>query len=450
MKTLIKDATIINDGLKYKGSLLINGERIERIFPVVLPGNLDLTGVQVIQGEGLYLLPGVIDDQVHFREPGLTHKGEIFTESRAAVAGGVTSYMEMPNTVPQTVTQALLEAKYQRAEEVSAANYSFFMGVTNNNLDEVLKTDQATVCGVKVFLGASTGNMLVDNPEVLAELFRQTPMLVAAHCEDETIIRRNTEIARQKFGEEVPFSWHPLIRSEEACYASSSRAVELAEKYGTRLHVFHLSTAREIGLFRPGPVREKKITAEVCIHHLWFSDEDYQELGSRIKWNPAIKGVADREGLWNGLMCDQLDVIATDHAPHTLTEKASSYFKAPSGGPLVQHSLPAMLEMCRHGRISPEKVVQKMCHAPADLFRIRDRGYLREGYYADLVLVDPGKSFTVSPDNILYKCGWSPFEGVTFRHSVTHTFVNGELVYHNGTINPEVRGKRLLFDRSSR
>ncbi|HOY52909.1 MAG TPA: dihydroorotase, partial [Prolixibacteraceae bacterium] len=311
MKTLIKDATILNDGLRYRGSLLIHGERIEKIYPYRLPTDFDFTGVRVIEAENRYLLPGVIDDQVHFREPGLTHKGEIFTESRAAIAGGVTSFMEMPNTVPQTVTQELLEEKYRRASEVSAANYSFFMGVTNDNLEEVLKTDPATVCGVKVFLGSSTGNMLVDNQEVLTELFRQTPMLVAAHCEDETMIRQNTEAARLRFGEEVPFSWHPLIRSAEACYASSSRAVELAEKYGTRLHIFHLSTAREVGLFRPGPVREKKITAEVCVHHLWFSDEDYQELGSRIKWNPAVKSTADRDGLWNGLMLDQIDVVAT-------------------------------------------------------------------------------------------------------------------------------------------
>lgn len=445
MRTLIKDATIINEGLRYKGSLLIGGERIERIFPYHLPPGIDLSGVRVIEAENKYLIPGVIDDQVHFREPGLTHKGDIMTESRAAVAGGVTSYMDMPNTIPQTVTQALLEEKYQRATEVSAANYSFFMGVTNDNLEEVLKTDPATVCGIKVFLGSSTGDMLVNNQEVLAELFRQTPMLVAAHCEDETIIQRNIQSAREKFGEQVPFTWHPLIRNEEACYASSSRAVELAEKYGTRLHVFHLSTARETGLFRPGPVREKKITAEVCVHHLWFSDEDYQEMGSRIKWNPAIKGVSDREGLWNALMLDQLDVIATDHAPHTLSEKASSYFRAPSGGPLVQHSLVAMLEMTLRRRITPEKVVQKMCHAPADLFRITERGYLREGYYADLVLVDPGQPFTVAPDNILYKCGWSPFEGVTFRHSVTHTFVNGALAYENGTLDETVRGRRLLF-----
>jgi len=445
MKTLIKDATILNDGLRYRGSLLIHGERIEKIYPYRLPSDFDFTGVRVIEAENRYLLPGVIDDQVHFREPGLTHKGEIFTESRAAIAGGVTSFMEMPNTVPQTVTQELLEEKYRRASEVSAANYSFFMGVTNDNLEEVLKTDPATVCGVKVFLGSSTGNMLVDNQEVLAALFRQTPMLVAAHCEDESMIRQNTEAARLRFGEEVPFSWHPLIRSAEACYASSSRAVELAEKYGTRLHIFHLSTAREVGLFRPGPVREKKITAEVCVHHLWFSDEDYQELGSRIKWNPAVKSTADRDGLWNGLMLDQIDVVATDHAPHTLSEKAQSYFRAPSGGPLVQHALVAMLEMTLRRRITPEMVVAKMCHAPADLFRIKDRGYLREGYFADLVLVDPGRQFTVSADNILYKCGWSPFEGVTFRHAVTHTFVNGQLVFENGLINEGIRGQRLRF-----
>ena len=447
MRTLIKDATIINDGLRYKGSLLISGERIAKIYPYRVPSDFDYSGTTVIDAEHHYLMPGVIDDQVHFREPGLTHKGDILTESRAAVAGGVTSYMEMPNTIPQTITRELLEDKYRRASEVSAANYSFFMGVTNQNLEEVLKTDPATVCGMKVFLGSSTGNMLVDDPEVLSELFRQSPMLIAAHCEDETIIRRNTETARTKFGEEVPFSWHPIIRNEEACYASSSKAVELASKFGTRLHVFHLSTAREMGLFQSGHVREKKITAEVCIHHLWFSDEDYDALGSRIKWNPAIKSPADREGLWNGLLTDRIDVVATDHAPHTLQEKANGYFKAPSGGPLVQHSLVAMLEMTLRRRITPEKVVEKMSHAPADLFRMKDRGYLREGYYADLVLVDPGQTTTVAGDNILYKCGWSPFEGVTFRHKVTHTFVNGRLAFRNGTIDPEVRGKRLLFDR---
>lgn len=447
MKTLIKNATLVNEGLQYKGSLLISGERIERIFPVVLPGNFDLNGVTVIEAEGLFLLPGVIDDQVHFREPGLTHKGEILTESRAAVAGGVTSYMDMPNTLPQTVTLALLEEKYRRAAEVSAANYSFFMGATNTNLSEVVRTDPSTVCGIKVFLGSSTGDMLLNDDDALTALFREAPMLIAAHCEDDAIIRANSEEARKQFGEEIPFSWHPVIRSAEACYASSAKAVELASRCNTRLHVFHLSTAREMALFSPGKVAGKKITAEVCIHHLWFAENDYARLGSAIKWNPAVKSSEDRDALWHALLGDKIDVVATDHAPHTREEKQGSYFKAPSGGPLVQHSLSAMLEMSKNGRISPAKVVEKMCHAPADLFRIRERGYLREGYYADLVLVNPHAPFTVERPNILYKCEWSPFEGVTFSHSVTHTFVNGELAYCHGIINPEVRGKRLLFDR---
>lgn len=447
MKILIKDATLVNEGLSMKGSLLIGGERIERIIPGVLPDDFNYDGILVTEAEGLFLLPGVIDDQVHFREPGLTHKGDIFTESRAAVAGGITSYMDMPNTLPQTVSLKLLEEKYRRAAEVSAANYSFFMGATNHNLSEVVRTDPSTVCGIKVFLGSSTGDMLMDNDKALAALFKEAPMLIAAHCEDDPIIRANSEAARKQFGEEVPFSWHPVIRSAEACYTSSAKAVELAARYNTRLHIFHLSTAREMELFTPGKVTGKRITAEVCIHHLWFEEKDYSRLGSAIKWNPSVKSSNDREALWQALRCDKIDLVATDHAPHTREEKGGNYFKAPSGGPLVQHSLPAILEMSRLGRISLEKVVEKMCHAPADLFGIRERGYLREGYYADLVLVDPNAPWTVSDSNILYKCGWSPFEGITFRHSVTHTFVNGKLVYHRGIINPEVRGKRLVFDR---
>ncbi len=406
----------------------------------------DNRNTDIIDARGMYLLPGVIDDQVHFREPGLTHKGDILTESRAAVAGGITSYMDMPNTNPQTVTQKLLDEKYQRAAEISSANYSFFMGATNDNLDEVLRTDPSKVCGIKVFLGSSTGNMLVSDNDVLAGLFRQAPTLVAAHCEDENIIRTNSEMAFLRFGEQVPFSYHPVIRNAEACYLSSAKAVALASRFGTRLHVFHLSTEREMELFQPGKVKDKKITAEVCIHHLWFDDSYYEKMGSLIKWNPAIKTAEDREGLWSALLHDKIDVIATDHAPHTLAEKSNTYFKAPSGGPLVQHSLVAMLEMSRQGKISIEKIVEKMCHSPADLFRIRRRGYLREDYYADLVLVDPRKSWTVSRDNLLYKCRWSPFEGTTFSHSVTHTFVNGELAYHDNRIIPDVRGKRLLFD----
>jgi dihydroorotase len=404
-------------------------------------------GITVIDAAGQYLLPGVIDDQVHFREPGLTHKGEITTESRAAVAGGVTSYMEMPNTNPQTVTQELLEEKYRRAAEVSAANYSFYMGATNDNLDEVLKTDGTKVCGIKIFMGSSTGNMLVDNEEVLSEIFRNTKLLVATHCEDEPTIIRNTAIYREKYGEFVPISAHPIIRSAEACFKSSAKAVELATKFGTRLHVLHLSTADEMKLFSPGPVAQKHITAEVCVHHLWFDEHDYITYGNFIKWNPAIKSPEDKAALWAALLADKIDVVATDHAPHTLQEKDHSYFKAPSGGPLVQHSLVAMLEMSRKGNISIEKVIEKMCHAPADLFRIDRRGYIREGYYADLVLVDPAHSWTVSPKNILYKCGWSPFDGIEFSNRVTRTYVNGDLAYADGVVVPGQIGKRLEFNR---
>jgi dihydroorotase len=444
-KILIKDAILINENCRFHGNLLIEDDLIKGIYPGTVPEDLDLLNVSIVQADGHYLLPGVIDDQVHFREPGLTHKGDISSESRAAVAGGVTSYMEMPNTNPQTTTQKLLEEKYRRAAEVSAANYSFLMGTTNDNLDEVLKTNPETVCGIKIFLGASTGNMLVNNQNTLDELFKHAPTLIAVHCEDEAVIKANLEKVRSKFGEQIPFSYHPVIRDAEACYRSSSKAVELASRYGTRLHVFHVSTAREMALFRSGKIQDKHITSEVCVHHLWFSDQDYERLGSRIKWNPAIKSDKDREALWSALLSNKIDVVATDHAPHTVEEKNNLYLKAPSGGPLVQHSLVAMLEKSRNGSITVEKVVEKMCHAPADLFRIRNRGYLREGYYADLVLVNPDKSWTVTKENILYKCGWSPLEGETFHHSVTHTYVNGHLAWHNNLINPEVRGKRLLF-----
>jgi dihydroorotase len=447
MKTLIKNARIINEGRIFEGAVLIDGEFISRIFTSdQLPPELT-SDVAVIDATGQYLIPGVIDDQVHFREPGLTHKGEIATESRAAVAGGVTSYMEMPNTNPQAVTQAVLEEKYQRASKVSAANYSFYMGATNDNLDEVLKTDGSNVCGIKIFMGSSTGNMLVDNEDVLSEIFRNTKLLVATHCEDEPTIIRNTALYREKYGEFVPISAHPKIRSAEACFKSSAKAVELATKFGTRLHVLHLSTADEMKLFSPGKIADKHITAEVCVHHLWFDEHDYISKGNLIKWNPAIKSAADKAALWEALRNDKIDVVATDHAPHTLQEKEHSYFKAPSGGPLVQHSLTAMLEMSRKGLVSVEKVIEKMCHAPADLFRIDRRGYIREGYYADLVLVDPNQPWTVSPENILYKCGWSPFDGMEFSHQVLATFVNGNLVYANGEIVSEIRGKRLIFTR---
>ncbi len=446
MKTLIKDATIVNEGIKFKGSVLIDGDKIEKVFPHVVPADFVTAETQIIDAKGKYLIPGVIDDQVHFREPGLTHKGDIFSESRAAVAGGVTSYMEMPNTNPQTVTQELLEKKYRRAAEVSAANYSFYMGATNDNLKEIVKTDPATVCGIKVFMGSSTGNMLVDDEQALSEIFRNAPTLVATHCEDEATIQKNIEIARGRYGEHVPMSRHAHIRSDEACYISSSKAVNLASKSGTRLHILHLSSEKEMSLFTAGKVTDKHITAEVCVHHLWFDELDYLTLGTRIKWNPSVKTRKDKEALWEALLADKIDVIATDHAPHTAEEKNNTYFKAPSGGPLVQHSLVAMLEMSRKGFISVEKVIQKMCHAPADLFRIDRRGYIREGYFADLVLIDPAKSWRVSSENILYKCGWSPFEGVEFSHSVVSTFVNGELVFGNGEIKNNVLGTQLRFN----
>ncbi len=447
MKTLIRDATVVNEGLKFKGSVLISGDKIEKVYPYSVPEDFDLHTVKIIDAQGLYLLPGVIDDQVHFREPGLTHKGEIATESRAAVAGGVTTFMEMPNTNPQSVTQEELQKKYDRAALVSPANFSFYMGATNDNLEEVLKTDPSKVCGIKVFMGSSTGNMLVDDEKTLSEIFKNAPTLVATHCEDEATIQKNTEIARNRYGENVPISRHCHIRSDEACYISSSKAVNLASKFNTRLHILHLSTAKEMELFSVGDVADKNITAEVCVHHLWFDERDYITHGTRIKWNPSIKCTSDKEALWEALLNDKIDVIATDHAPHTLDEKNNTYFKAPSGGPLVQHSLVAMLEMSKKGFISLEKVIQKMCHAPADLFRIDRRGYIREGYFADLVLVDPGKSWVVSPENILYKCGWSPFEGTEFSHQVVKTFVNGEIAFNNGDITNNIFGMRVLFSR---
>ena len=446
MKTLIHNATIINEGKKFTGSVLIEDEFIKKIYQDEVPIS-DLKCSAVVEAQGKYLIPGAIDDQVHFREPGLTHKGEIATESKAALAGGVTSYMEMPNTVPQAVTQAELQKKYDRAAQVSAVNYSFYMGATNDNLKEVLKTDPAVICGIKVFMGSSTGNMLVNDEDTLAGIFKNAPTLIAVHCEDEPIIRKNTELFRQQFGETIPISRHPFIRSAEACYKSSEKAVSLASKYGTRLHVLHLSTAQEMELFQTGPVKDKKITAEVCIHHLWFDEKDYIKYGTRIKWNPAIKSAEDKAALWEAMLSDRIDVIATDHAPHTIDEKANPYFKAPSGGPLVQHSLTAMFEFAEQGKISAEKIVEKMCHAPADLFRIDRRGYIREGYFADLVLIDPDKSWTVVPENIIYKCGWSPFEGITFSHQVEKTYINGSLGYDRGIIDEEIRGQRLLFSR---
>ncbi|WP_163326133.1 dihydroorotase [Draconibacterium mangrovi] len=446
MKTLIKDATIVNEGLKFKGSVLIDGEKIEKVFPHTVPADFDTSHTEVIDATGLLLIPGVIDDQVHFREPGLTHKGEIATESKAAAAGGVTTYMEMPNTNPQAVTQEELQKKFDRAAEVSAVNYSFYMGATNDNLQEVLKTDPTKVCGIKVFMGSSTGNMLVDDDATLSEIFKNAPTLVATHCEDEATIKANIEVARQRYGENVPISRHCHIRSDEACYKSSSKAVELASKFDTRLHILHLSSAKEMSLFSPGKVSDKKITAEVCVHHLWFDERDYIDYGTRIKWNPSVKCEKDKVALWEALLADKIDVIATDHAPHTLEEKNNSYFNAPSGGPLVQHSLVAMLELSKKGFISVEKVIEKMCHAPADLFRVNKRGYIREGYFADLVLVDPNKNWIVAPENILYKCGWAPFERTEFSNQVVSTFVNGLKVYDNSRIIHPNYGQAVTFN----
>lgn len=446
-KTLIKDATIINEGLKFKGSVLINGCIIEKIYPYITPREILNTPLKVIDAAGLYLIPGVIDDQVHFREPGLTRKGEIATESIAAVAGGITTYMDMPNTNPQTTTQKLLKQKYERASKVSSANYSFYLGATNNNITEVLKTDPDEICGLKVFMGSSTGNMLVDDEAVLSEIFKHSPVLIAAHCEDEKTILNNLEKAKSQFGLNIPVTEHPVIRSEEACFLSSAKAVELAGRNNSKLHILHLSTAREISLFTSGPVSAKNITAEVCIHHLWFDETDYLTKGNFIKWNPSVKTKKDKEALWEALLADKIDTIATDHAPHTAEEKNKPYLEAPSGGPLIQHSLVAMLEMSRRKIIPIEKVIQKMCHAPADLFKIDRRGYIREGYYADLVLIDPNLSWEVMPENILYKCGWSPFEGFEFTHKVISTFINGEEVFKMGKINNEIKGRKIKFNR---
>ncbi len=444
---LIHKATIINEGASYTGSLLLEGERIARIFTEEVPENLLNACKEVIDARGLYLIPGVIDDQVHFRDPGLTHKGDLYTESRAAVAGGVTSFMEMPNTNPQTVTMDELERKMESAAAKSAANFSFYLGATNDNIAELKKVDPKKVCGVKVFMGASTGNMLVDNDSTLRRIFAEVDILIATHCEKEEIIRANMESYRKKWGEELPIATHPLIRSAEACYRSSAQAIELADKYGTRLHVLHLSTAREMALFSAAPLEEKKITAEVCVHHLWFSDQDYERLGARIKWNPAVKSEADREALREALTAGKLDVVATDHAPHLLSEKEGGAMKAASGGPLVQHSLQVMLQLADKGVLTREQVVEKMCHAPARLYRVRERGFIREGYFADLVLVDPTKPYTVTPQNILYKCGWSPFEGETFGATVVKTFVNGQLLWDGKKVTDNIFGSPLAFDR---
>jgi dihydroorotase len=443
--TLIKNAKIVNEGAVFEGDVLIENEFIVEIAESISPKSANC---KIIDAEGNYLIPGAIDDQVHFREPGLTHKGDIESESRAAVAGGITSFIEQPNTVPNAITQELLEDKYQIAAQKSYANYSFMMGGTNDNLEELLKTNPRNVAGIKLFLGSSTGNMLVDNPESLEKIFSSTKMLIAVHCEDETTIKNNLEKYKKQYGENIPIEFHPLIRSEEACYISSSKAIELAKKTGARLHVFHLSTAKEMDLFTNKiPLEEKQITAEVCIHHLWFSDEDYKTKGNFIKWNPAVKTVNDRKVLWEALLDDRIDVIATDHAPHTLEEKKQDYLNAPSGGPLVQHAVVAMFEAHLQGKISIEKIVEKMCHNPAKIFKIEKRGFIKEGFYADLVIVNTGLPWNVKKENILAKCGWSPFEGYNFKSRITHTFVNGELVYQNFKVKETKAGQRLLFNR---
>jgi dihydroorotase len=444
-RILIKNAKIVNEGSIFEGDVLIENEFIVEIADFISAKSSDC---KIIDAEGNFLIPGAIDDQVHFREPGLTHKGDIESESRAAVAGGITSFIEQPNTIPNALTQEILEEKYQIAENNSFANYSFMMGASNDNLTEVLKTNPKNVAGIKIFLGSSTGNMLVDNEEVLERIFSSTPLLIAVHCEDETTIKNNLEKFKSEYGEDIPIQAHHLIRSEEACYLSSSNAIALAKKTGARLHIFHLSTAKEMDLFSNKiPLEQKKITAEVCIHHLWFTNADYDTKGNLIKWNPAVKTENDRNALWEALLDDRIDVIATDHAPHTLEEKQQSYLKAPSGGPLVQHAVVAMFEAYLQGKISVEKIVQKMAHNPAILFKIEKRGFVKVGYYADLAIVNSGLPWTVKKDNIFAKCAWSPFEDFTFRSRITHTFVNGELVYHNFKVKDIRRGKRLLFDR---
>ncbi|MET3113987.1 dihydroorotase [Pedobacter sp. CG_S7] len=440
---LIKAATLVNEGQIFVADVLIKNGLIEKIAP-----NISHPQAREINAQGLHLLPGMIDDQVHFREPGLTHKADIFSESMAAVAGGITSYMEMPNTVPNTLTQKLLADKYEIASEMSLANYSFFMGASNNNLEEVLKTDPATVCGIKIFMGSSTGNMLVENEKVLENIFKDAPMLIATHCEDEQTIQHNLKVFKEKYGDNLTIEMHPLIRSAEACYLSSSMAVALAKKHNTRLHILHISTAGEVALFdNQLPLKEKRITAEACIHHLWFDDSDYATKGNWIKWNPAVKTAADKDAILKGLLDGHIDIIATDHAPHTIEEKEQPYSQAPSGGPLVQHALSALLEMYHQKKISLIQIVEKTAHNVATCFNIDKRGFIREGYWADLVLVNLNDPVTVTKNNIFYKCGWSPFEGQTFQAEITHTFVSGNLAYEKGKFTTNETGKRLAFNR---
>lgn len=444
-QTLIKNAKIVNEGKIIEGDILIEDSLIKEIDASI---SVKSSNVKVIDAEGNYVFPGMIDDQVHFREPGLTHKANIETESRAAIAGGITSFIEMPNTNPQTTTVKKLEEKFDIASKSSYANYSFMFGGTNDNLEEILRVNPKTVAGLKLFLGSSTGNMLVDDPQVLEKIFSSTDMVISVHCEDEATIRKNLAEHKELYGDDIPMEFHPIIRSKEACYLSSSKAIELAKKTGARLHVFHLSTAKETSLFTNKiPLKDKKITAEVCIHHLWFADEDYKAKGSRIKWNPAVKTKDDRDGLWKALLDDRIDVIATDHAPHTVDEKNNPYTKAPSGGPLVQHAIVALLEAYHNEKISLEQIVQKTAHNPAILFDVEKRGYIKEGYYADLVIADLNSPWTVKKENILYKCAWSPFEGNTFKSRITHTFVNGTLAYNNFKVMDVKAGQRLTFDR---
>ena len=441
---LILNANIVNEGRIYESDVLIEQGYIAQIAPGLSTAKADI----VIDAKGKYLIPGVIDDQVHFREPGLTHKGEIYTESKAAVAGGVTSFMEMPNTVPNTLTQALLANKYEIGAQKSLANYSFFMGVSNDNYEEAMKTNRKEVCGLKIFMGSSTGNMLVDNPGTLEKLFRDSELLIATHCEDEATIKANAERYKLQYGEDVPPYCHPEIRSEEACFKSSSLAAELAKRYNTRLHILHISTEEELALFRNDiPLKEKRITSEVCIHHLWFDKSDYEKLGNLIKWNPAVKEARHKKALLPALLDDRLDIIATDHAPHTWEEKQQKYWQAPSGGPLIQHTLNVMLEFYHQGKIKLEKIVEKMSHAPAICFQIEKRGYIREGYWADLVLVDLKQPWTVKKENILYKCGWSAFEGYEFTSNISHTIVSGHLAYAEGKFDESKKGERLMFER---
>jgi dihydroorotase len=442
---LITHGTIVNEGISFKGDILILDDKIAvmgTVEPAIIP-----PGSKKIDAAGCYILPGLIDDQVHFREPGLTHKADILSETRAAAAGGITSFMDMPNTIPQTVSLELLEEKYKIGNDRSMINYSFYLGGTNTNLSDLLGADPSNTCGIKLFLGSSTGNMLVNDEKVLREIFSRSQMLIALHCEDEPTVRRNSEIYREKYGEDVPVKFHPMIRSREACFITSSMAVNLAKEYNTRINILHLSTADEMKLFSNTlPVGEKRITGEVCVHHLLFEEADYDLLGNLIKWNPAIKTKYDRDALINGVSNDLIDIIATDHAPHTFEEKSSSYFKAPSGGPLVQHSLIAMLELWHNGVIPIAKIVEKMCHNPALIYRVKDRGFIREGYKADICIVNPNDPWSVSKGNIMYKCGWSPFEGRTFRSRVKQTIVNGHIVYDNGITDELYRGERLLFN----